>query len=146
MAHSPAWTEEEISRLRELWDEGHSTLEIGRRLHKTKNQIIGKAHRLDLPARPCPVKRDPLANPADPRALRRTQTLPDLRNVNGTFRRHKPAHRHEAKREPYKRIEACCWPIGEPGKPGFRFCEAKSAPGKPYCADHVKIAYVSVAA
>ena len=42
-------------RLIELWDEGHSTEEIGRRLGVTKNAVVGAAHRMDLPARPSPI-------------------------------------------------------------------------------------------
>jgi len=57
------WSDEVISHLRALWAEGHSTAEIGRRLGVTKNAIVGKAHRLDLPARPSPIRRDPDASP-----------------------------------------------------------------------------------
>ncbi len=52
------WTEETISRLRSLWQEGHSTAEIGRRLSITKNAVVGKAHRLILPARPSPIRKN----------------------------------------------------------------------------------------
>jgi len=38
----------------------------------------------------------------------------------------------------------CCWPMGEPGKRDFRFCDEKSEPGKPYCEEHAKVAYVKV--
>jgi GcrA cell cycle regulator len=38
----------------------------------------------------------------------------------------------------------CCWPIGEPGKPSFHFCNTSSVPGKPYCEDHAAIAYVRI--
>ena len=73
------WNEETILRLRGLWAEGHSTAEIGRRLGVTKNAVVGKAHRLDLPARPSPIRRDatPGAQPRRP-ALRRVAgpTLP----------------------------------------------------------------------
>ena len=61
------WTEETISRLRSLWQEGHSTAEIGRRLSVTKNAVVGKAHRLILPARPSPIRKntaEPGAQPA----------------------------------------------------------------------------------
>lgn len=51
------WTEETISRLRGLWQEGLSTAEIGRRMSITKNAVVGKAHRLTLPARPSPIRR-----------------------------------------------------------------------------------------
>ncbi|MBR0657075.1 GcrA family cell cycle regulator, partial [Plastoroseomonas arctica] len=36
----------------------------------------------------------------------------------------------------------CCWPIGEPGRPDFRFCSAEGLAGKPYCAEHAAVAYV----
>ena len=39
---------------------------------------------------------------------------------------------------------SCCWPLGEPGKRDFHFCEATAAPGKPYCTEHAKIAYVKL--
>ena len=32
-----------------------ATAEIGRRMGVTKNTVVGKAHRLDLPARPSPM-------------------------------------------------------------------------------------------
>jgi GcrA cell cycle regulator len=39
---------------------------------------------------------------------------------------------------------SCCWPLGEPGTPSFRFCDAEASPGKPYCGDHAAVAYVKV--
>ena len=36
----------------------------------------------------------------------------------------------------------CCWPLGEPGKPGFGFCCADVTPGRPYCQPHSAIAYI----
>lgn len=54
------WAEETVARLRMLWDEGFSTAEIGRRLGVSKNAVVGKAHRLDLPARPSPIRRGPV--------------------------------------------------------------------------------------
>ncbi|MGH7124624.1 MAG: GcrA family cell cycle regulator, partial [Stellaceae bacterium] len=40
------WTPERITQLSQLWKEGHSTAEIGRRIGVTKNAVVGKAHRL----------------------------------------------------------------------------------------------------
>src|SRR3954466_10021133 len=53
------WNEETIARIRALWAEGLSTAEIGRRMGITKNAVVGKAHRLNLPARPSPIRRVP---------------------------------------------------------------------------------------
>jgi GcrA cell cycle regulator len=46
-----SWNEDNTARLRELWGEGLPAAEIGRRLGITKNAVIGKAWRLDLPPR-----------------------------------------------------------------------------------------------
>lgn len=36
----------------------------------------------------------------------------------------------------------CRWPIGEPRKPGFRFCEATNVvAGRPYCPEHCAKAF-----
>ncbi len=161
------WAEETIVRLRTLWDEGLSTAEIGRRLGVSKNAVVGKAHRLDLPARPSPIRRDG-SGPATPRrsAPRRIAgpTLPPLSSTSSIAtssggpsmlpRMMAPAPRPipvpppvrmaSPPPRPYGRIVTCCWPIGEPGTRSFRFCDESSEPGKPYCSDHAKLAYVRV--
>lgn len=170
------WNEDTIRQLRELWAEGHSTAEIGRRLGVSKNAIVGKAHRLELDARPSPIRRDSgksdaerstqLPRPAGP-------TLPPLASASvpppvvridpPTQRRmtpeatvrvpvlNPPPARAEA--PPMRAISAqairrtaptCCWPIGEPGTKSFHFCDDLSLPGKPYCDDHAKLAYVRI--
>jgi GcrA cell cycle regulator len=43
-----------------------------------------------------------------------------------------------------QRSTPCCWPVGEPGKPSFHFCNAAALAGKPYCEEHAAIAYVRV--
>src|SRR4051794_41767471 len=70
------WSDDVIGQLRALWAEGHSTAEIGRRLGVTKNAIVGKAHRLDLPARPSPIRRDPDATPVRRATVRRGEGPP----------------------------------------------------------------------
>jgi GcrA cell cycle regulator len=74
------WADETIIRLRDLWSEGHSTAEIGRRLGVSKNAVVGKAHRLDLPARPSPIRREgehPPSRRGPPRPIA-GPTLPPL--------------------------------------------------------------------
>jgi GcrA cell cycle regulator len=57
------WTPELIQNLSKLWNEGHSTAEIGRRLGISKNAVVGKAHRLALTPRPSPLKSPPVRRP-----------------------------------------------------------------------------------
>ena len=155
------WTEDTIGRLRGLWSEGHSTAEIGRRLGVSKNAVVGKAHRLDLPARPSPIRRDGSASPHPRPALRRAAgpTLPPLPSAqrpapvpivrSEPVRAAQPATvalapRVQAVARPFARTVACCWPIGEPGTKEFHFCDAGAVPGKPYCGEHAQLAYVKV--
>lgn len=163
------WTDDVIVRLRALWMEGHSTAEIGRRLGVSKNAVVGKAHRLELPPRPSPIRRDG-SGMSRPRAPRRVSgpTLPPLvctrgdvapsvesaplmppgpsvvRPVAAAAAAPQAARAVPAAVRPYARVVSCCWPIGEPGTSGFRFCDAGSIPGKPYCLDHASVAYVRV--
>jgi GcrA cell cycle regulator len=44
----------------------------------------------------------------------------------------------------FGRVATCCWPIGEPGSRSLRFCDDAATPGRSYCAEHVKLAYVKV--
>ena len=36
---------------------------------------------------------------------------------------------------------ACCFPIGDPGTKGFRFCDDTAVSGRPYCDEHCATAY-----
>ncbi|MFL1463115.1 GcrA family cell cycle regulator [Roseococcus sp. DSY-14] len=152
------WTNEAIDRLRAFWAEGLSTAEIGRRMGISKNAVVGKAHRLQLPARPSPIRRDaPAARPA---TAGRRPTLPPLHvaaapapAVPAPPRREapvaaapRPVLAPPAVVRPFPRASArsCCWPIGEPGTEGFRFCTAEAMAPKPYCAEHAALAYVRV--
>lgn len=163
------WAEETITRLRELWAEGHSTAEIGRRLGVSKNAVVGKAHRLDLSARPSPIRREGGGGSSHRPTVRRLAgpTLPPLActGIGGaptqpvaprttpapaTAAPPRPAAASPPRvapsppPRPYGRVITCCWPMGEPGTSNFRFCDAESVPGKPYCTEHAQLAYVKV--
>ncbi|GBD57157.1 GcrA family cell cycle regulator [Gluconobacter wancherniae] len=55
-----------------------------------------------------------------------------------------PSRFQEGVDRPVRRGPSCCWPIGDPGTPGFHFCGARPLSGKPYCAEHAAIAYVKI--
>jgi GcrA cell cycle regulator len=139
------WTDEAIGKLRALWAEGLSTAEIGRRLNISKNAVVGKAHRLSLPPRPSPIRRNEGAT-----ATPRTQTPkraqgPTLPPLSASMSAPMPGLRAIMPAPKYsQRATPCCWPIGEPGKPSFHFCNAAASAGKPYCEAHAAIAYVRV--
>jgi GcrA cell cycle regulator len=146
------WTDDAIRELRRLWSEGHSTAEIGRLMGISKNAVVGKSHRLDLPARPSPIRTGGSQRP--PRTPRRqpvprladTMPLSSLRggNIPPTVERIAPTA------APARRVSAaprrigshpCCWPIGEPGTSAFRFCDDPAPLDVPYCDEHAHLAY-----
>ena len=148
------WTAEAIERLRALWAEGHSTAEIGRRMGISKNAVVGKAHRLNLPPRPSPIRREAgvpvTARPQPARPPRiapvapRTTLLPVAQAAPATTPMQAAPPPQVVVRS-FPRVSsqrACCWPIGEPGQPGFRFCSSEALTGKPYCPEHAAVAYV----
>lgn len=142
------WNEETIVRIRALWAEGHSTAEIGRRMGISKNAVVGKAHRLNLPARPSPIRRTPGEKKvsARPRVRRVTgPTLPALESMVRAVPKAPVVLRPvPVQPRPAGRVSSCCWPLGEPGTREFRFCGDPTVPAKPYCEEHVALAYVKV--
>jgi hypothetical protein len=70
------WSYSDMRILRRLWLVGKTTREIGEKIGCSKNAVIGKAHRMGLPDRPSPIKRNaeknistanfPLAHHANP--------------------------------------------------------------------------------
>lgn len=156
-----------IHRLRELWGEGHSTAGIGRRLGVSKNAVIGKARRLKLSARPSPISRagpprvyatkrvlppklaDVMLAPSPPPASRvatqprlsSTSAAPEVAAMSDSTRDQPPGLRQGSTRMPLDG-QRCCWPIGEPGRVGFRFCDEPLTSRTPYCPEHARKAYV----
>lgn len=146
------WTERALANLRLWWAEGQPTQAIADRLGSpcTKNAVIGKAHRLDLPARASPIgKRSGEARlprvRKPPRKPKEAKTV--VLTLVPTPEPERPAAAPVKAPEPPptrflpRKATDCCWPIGEPRTPGFRFCDAVSLPGKPYCQEHYDIAY-----
>ena len=144
------WTDDTIRELRQLWSEGHSTAEIGRRMGVTKNAVVGKAHRLDLPARPSPIRTGGSPRPPPRRAgsLSRGLRTPCLsrpcagptspQQSNALLPRHTPARRVAIAPRRIG-LHPCCWPIGEPGTPAFRFCDDPAPLDVPYCDEHARL-------
>lgn len=162
------WNEPLINRLRSLWDKGLSTAAIGRELGVSKNSVVGKAHRLDLPERPSPIKRLYNTPKAPPRPKRAgATTLPPLASAVTALAAPVPSKPAPAvrriqplpvrpvetaapiivcKEQPRRRFDGsgCCFPIGEPGTRNFRYCDADLDISGDYCPDHHKLTVIKL--
>ncbi len=147
------WTDEEIVQLRALWRTAPVRV-IAAKMRMTPNQLIRKAHRLDLPRHENPVK---LRKPDGPHhrpgegAAARTghRALPSLSSLaTEDAGRPAPAYRTQTKPAPVAVpdgfVVPCRWPLWPDSKrPSYRqliaggmFCEVPSLPGGSWCHVH----------
>jgi GcrA cell cycle regulator len=131
------WDEETIRLLKDLWTQGLSTAEIGRRLSVSKNAIVGKAHRLDLDARPSPIRRDVVKSATErpaPCPRMAGPTLPPLASANVQSVAAPPRHSniqplHPAPmQEPRPVIQVPASPAPRPAMPSAPIQARRSVP------------------
>ncbi len=141
------WTDEMIEGLRQMWKKGLTANEIAKTLGVSKNSIVGKVHRLNLTARPSPIKRKSEDENQDeqvsvqaenfskkfvitPIEINNTSMVAPSSEQNGCL--------------PLTELDnhTCRWPIGDPRDEGFCFCGKKVKSGQTYCEEHAAMAYV----
>ena len=138
------WDEENITKLRELWDQGLPTAQIGKLLGFTKNAVVGKAHRIGLERRPSPIRRTAIKpdrkkarSPVMPKLnFENKKDEPNSINENTSFQ---PVVKNLFNQSTKR---GCEWPVGHPDESDFHFCNKDRFEDKPYCLDHCAVAYV----
>lgn len=162
------WTDERVERLKKLWADGLSASQIAAQLGGvSRNAVIGKVHRLNLPGRAksggqasVRTKRSTAAprapNYAGRTASQTTRTVSrssggaqlkedlDVVSVEDLDTRPLedvvvPISRRLTLIELSERT--CKWPIGDPLQEGFHFCGNDSGDASPYCGYHAKLAF-----
>ena len=145
------WTEEKVSELRDLWDQGLPTSQIGKILNFTKNAVVGKAHRIGLERRPSPIKRNIMKpDRKKARAPRMPNLSVSLKSDSDFDQKNDLNKDYNISQDKYyaqyllknNRNNGCEWPIGHPNEIDFYYCGAKKIDSKPYCAKHCLKAYV----
>jgi GcrA cell cycle regulator len=155
------WTDDRVEQLKKLWSDGLSASQIAAEIGGvTRNAVIGKVHRLGLSGR----GKTKAASSQRPRKVTRSPSAP-------TPITQQPAPRSTVMLAPVPaplaidapqetaladdvaipmservtimdlRESMCRWPMGDPTKPEFRFCGARSVSGMPYCNHHARVAY-----
>ena len=142
-----AWNDENVSRLKELWDQGLPTAQIGKLLDFTKNAVVGKAHRIGLERRPSPIRRTAIK---PDRKKARSPTMPTLNfESKSSYEQEQESLKNYSTFQPMikslfvsKIKRGCEWPEGHPDEVDFQFCGKERFDEKPYCLEHCAIAYV----
>jgi GcrA cell cycle regulator len=127
------WTAEQDAMLTRLWAEGCSASQISHQLASTsrsRNAVIGRAHRLKLPPRPA---RQSMRQPAPRKPRRFKPKATPTPMING-----EPTMRQLTLMQ--LKASSCRWPIGDSP---FLFCARTVAERRSYCLHHCAKAYTS---
>jgi len=164
------WTDDRVEMLKKLWADGLSASQIAAQLGGvSRNAVIGKVHRLNLPGRAksggqskARTKRTTSAPRAPNYASRTTTTAGPSRPMGRSSG--SAALQPDTEAVAYQHIETrpiedvvvpisrrlelveltektCKWPIGDPLQDDFHFCGNDSDEVTPYCGYHNKLAF-----
>jgi GcrA cell cycle regulator len=137
-----SWTEEKVSKLKELWGKGNTASQIAEIIGGiSRNAVIGKAHRLNLSAK---IKtRTATSN----KNFDSNVEVNNLQLKRGRKSRFKSLIiEKDFEPENPKQLEeldesSCKWPIGHPDEKNFYFCGRSSLKDFSYCKLHLLYAY-----
>jgi GcrA cell cycle regulator len=136
-AHHHNWTEERIAQLKELWFEGFSASECGKKLGVSRNSVIGKIHRLGLSGSDRKRRVTSMRNPRKATAAQLLETTeqevgrPEIPQMRSDLRPPFTLTLLELK------PGMCRWPHGD--RAPYRFCGAEQAPSSSYCEEHRRL-------
>jgi GcrA cell cycle regulator len=137
-----SWTEEKVSKLKELWGKGNTASQIAEIIGGiSRNAVIGKAHRLNLSAkiktRTATSNKNFNSNVEvnNPQLKRGRKSRFKSLIIEKDFEPENPKHLEELDES------SCKWPIGHPDEKNFYFCGRSSLKDFSYCKLHLLYAY-----
>jgi GcrA cell cycle regulator len=161
-----SWTDERVDRLTKLWADGLSASQIAAELGGvTRNAVIGKVHRLNLPGRAksggsgggrskrvasAPRSGGYGARTGAPRSGPRTSGATALKQdaiadaiAEIDTRPIEDVVVPISRRLPLTELteKTCKWPVGDPLQEDFYFCGVDCDDAAPYCTFHSKLAF-----
>ena len=137
-----SWTEEKVTKLKELWGKGNTASEIAKIIGGiSRNAVIGKAHRLNLSAK---IKTRTAASNQNFENSLDEKSIKTKRNRKSKFK--SLIIEKDFEPENPKQLEEldenlCKWPIGHPNEKSFYFCGRNSLKDFSYCKLHLLYAY-----
>tara|TARA_Y100000768_G_scaffold34782_1_gene22761 strand:- start:197 stop:691 length:495 start_codon:yes stop_codon:yes gene_type:complete len=137
-----SWTEEKVSKLKELWGKGNTASQIAEIIGGiSRNAVIGKAHRLNLSAK---IKTriatsnksyESSINEKSVKVKRGRKSKFNSLIIEKDFEPENPKQLEELDEN------SCKWPIGHPDENSFYFCGRSSLKDFSYCKLHLLYAY-----
>jgi len=137
-----SWTEEKVSKLKELWGKGNTASQIAEIIGGiSRNAVIGKAHRLNLSAK---IKTRTAASSKNFDENLEATNVTSKRGRKSKFK--SLIIEKDFEPENPKQLEeldesSCKWPIGHPDEKNFYFCGRSSLKDFSYCKLHLLYAY-----
>ena len=137
-----SWTEEKVSKLKELWGKGNTASQIAEIIGGiSRNAVIGKAHRLNLSAK---IKTRTATSSKNFDSNVETNNAKLKRGRKSRFK--SLIIEKDFEPENPKQLEeldesSCKWPIGHPDEKNFYFCGRSSLKDFSYCKLHLLYAY-----
>ncbi len=158
-----SWTDERVERLKKLWADGLSASQIAAELGGvSRNAVIGKVHRLNLPGRAksggssssrkrvASSRGSYGARTSAPRSTPRTAGATALKQdviadaiAEVDTRPIEDVVVPISRRLPLTELteKTCKWPIGDPLQEDFYFCGVDCDDNAPYCTYHARLAF-----
>ena len=136
------WTDEKVSKLKELWGKGNTASQIAEIIGGvSRNAVIGKAHRLNLSAK---IKTrtassnqsfDNTINEKNNKLKRGRRSKFKSLIIEKDFEPENPKQLEELDEN------SCKWPIGHPDEKSYYFCGRSSLKDFSYCKLHLLYAF-----
>ena len=137
-----SWTEEKVSKLKELWGKGNTASQIAEIIGGiSRNAVIGKAHRLNLSAK---IKTRAATSNKNFESSTEDGGVKSKKGKKIKFR--SLVIEKDFEPENPKQLEeldesSCKWPNNHPDEKNFYFCGRSSLKDFSYCKLHLLYAY-----
>tara|TARA_A100001035_G_C27663987_1_gene445143 strand:- start:187 stop:681 length:495 start_codon:yes stop_codon:yes gene_type:complete len=137
-----SWTEEKVTKLKELWGKGKTASQIAEIIGGiSRNAVIGKAHRLNLSAKiktRTATSNQNFENSIDEKI---SKTRRGRKSKFQSLIIEKDFEPENPKQLEQLDENSCKWPIGHPNEKSFYFCGRSSLKDFSYCKLHLLYAY-----
>ena len=137
-----SWTDEKVSKLKELWGNGSTASQIAEIIGGiSRNAVIGKAHRLNLSAK---IKTRTATSNQNFESSMQDKNIKSKKGRKSKFK--SLIIEKDFEPENPKQLEeldenSCKWPLGHPNEKNFYFCGRSSLKDFSYCKLHLLYAY-----